>query len=267
VDDMKLLVTDLDGTLLGDDRSLDGFIAWYEDIRPRLKIVYSSGRFLESIRASIAEYGLPEPDGIICGVGTEIHDLTTGELVPGWPQAAFDWSPQLIREVCAEIAELTEQPAEFLSSYKISYFGRGLDDAILSRLQRRLDDLGQEVSLVYSSNRDLDILPATVDKGTAATFLAQHWEIERGNVIVAGDSGNDLQMFRAGFRGIVVGNAQPELLRVRGANVYHAEGQFAAGVLEGLRHWLAGELAAEDEALATSGQSTPDPSANRGRLE
>lgn len=265
MDHMNLFVTDLDGTLLGDDRSLDGFIAWYEDQRPRLRIVYSSGRLLKSIQASIDRHGLPEPDGIICGVGTEIHDLATGELVPGWPQAAFDWNPAVIREVCNGFEELEEQPAEFLSTYKLSYFGAGLDDAYLSRLQRQLDELGQEVSIVYSSNRDLDILPASVDKGTAAIYLAQHWEIERGSVIVAGDSGNDLQMFRAGFRGIVVGNAQPELLRVRGGNVYHAEGHFAAGVLEGLRHWLSDELAVEIAPLATSGQSTPGPSASRGR--
>ncbi|MGD9633191.1 MAG: HAD-IIB family hydrolase [Pirellulales bacterium] len=235
---INLLVSDLDGTLLGDERALDAFVMWYVEARERLRLVYSSGRLLESICQSIEEWQLPEPDAIICGVGTEIHDLTTGELVAGWPEIAFDWSPELIRSVCDEYDELEEQPREFLSNFKLSYFGCSLSETFLQQLSRHLEAVGQEASLIYSSNRDLDILPAATNKGTAATYLARHWGFDRERVIVAGDSGNDLEMFRAGFRGIVVGNAQPELRRLHADNVYHAQAECAAGVLEGLQHWL-----------------------------
>jgi sucrose-6F-phosphate phosphohydrolase len=235
---VTLLVSDLDGTLLGNQRALDGFVMWYAEARERLRLVYSSGRLLESIRNSISEHHLPEPDAIICGVGTEIHDLTNGELICGWPEISYDWSPELIRSVCDEYGELEQQPPEFQTRFKLSYFGSGLTESFLQRLTRHFDAVGQEVSLVYSSDRDLDVLPAATNKGTAATFLARHWGIDRRRVIVAGDSGNDLEMFLAGFRGIVVANAQPELRRLHSANVYHAQGKFAAGVLEGLQHWL-----------------------------
>jgi len=45
------------------------------------------------------------------------------------------------------------------------------------RLARELEAAGQDVDVVYSSNRDLDILPADTNKGTAAEFLAQSWGI------------------------------------------------------------------------------------------
>jgi len=263
---MNLLVSDLDGTLLGNDRALDGFCVWYDQVKDRLRLVYSSGRFFDSIRDSIAEFHLPEPAAIICGVGTEIHDLTTGERIAGWPEAAFDWNPLLIRTACAEHAKLVEQPSHLLSDFKVSYYGHHLDEAFLARLTRQLDELGQEVSLVYSSNRDLDILPAATNKGTAATFLARHWGIDRERVIVAGDSGNDLEMFRTGFRGIVVGNAQPELLSLRDPKVYHAEAHFAAGVLEGLQHWLDDIWVVDLAVDTTSNRSILDRDANRGML-
>jgi hydroxymethylpyrimidine pyrophosphatase-like HAD family hydrolase len=130
-----------------------------------------------------------------------------------------------------------------------------------------LEAVGQEVSLIYSSNRDLDILPAATNKGTAATYLARHWGIDRDNVIVAGDSGNDLEMFSAGFRGIVVANAQPELRSLHAGCVYHAQGEFAAGVLEGLRHWLDELKETPLGKPITVCQSSQDPSASRDRRE
>jgi hydroxymethylpyrimidine pyrophosphatase-like HAD family hydrolase len=125
-----------------------------------------------------------------------------------------------------------------ISDYKISYFGYDLPNGFLDELRRELQMAGQHVNVVYSSQRDLDILPAGVDKGSATAWLAKHWQFESRRVIVAGDSGNDLAMFQLGFRGIVVGNAHQDLKSLSGPNIYHAKGNCAAGVLEGMRYWL-----------------------------
>ena len=102
-----------------------------------------------------------------------------------------------------------------------------------------LEAAGQGVQLVYSSDRDLDVLPAGIDKGAATARLAQHWQVPPQRVIVCGDTGNDRSMFEQGFRGIVVGNALPELQSLDSPDIYHATGSCAAGVAEGLRHWTA----------------------------
>jgi sucrose-6F-phosphate phosphohydrolase len=238
VERVNLLVSDLDGTLLGDDRALVEFTAWHDRVRSRLRLVYSSGRFPDSIRDSIETYGLPKPDAIIGGVGTEIHDLTAGKRLIGWPPISYSWNPYIVRATCALHDELEEQPQHLVSHYKVSFYGYDLDEEFLRHLARELATAGQGVAVVYSSNRDLDILPANTSKGAAAAFLAEHWRIKREHVIVAGDSGNDLDMFDQGFRGIVVGNAQAELKSLDDPSVYHATRHFAAGVVEGLRHWL-----------------------------
>ena len=57
-------------------------------------------------------------------------------------------------------------------------------------------------------------------------------------VLVAGDSANDLAMFEISSRGIVVGNARAELREaVKSETAYQASGRHASGVIEGLRHW------------------------------
>jgi sucrose-6F-phosphate phosphohydrolase len=234
---LALLVSDLDGTLLGDEVALDQFRNWFRPLRNRFRLVYSSGRFIESVRSSIQENALPEPDAIICGVGTAIYDVRGRLRVSDWPRLTGQWDIDAIQDACKPFKQLQLQPAEFLSAHKISFYAADLDSRFLSELAERLTESGVNVSIVYSSNRDLDVLPAGVDKGAAAAYLADHWEIPKSRTIVAGDSGNDASMICCGFCGIVVANAQPELRQLRGENIYQAESQHAAGVREGLEYW------------------------------
>ena len=82
------------------------------------------------------------------------------------------------------------------------------------------------------------MLPAGIDKGTATAYLAACWNMPSDQVIVCGDTGNDLSMFEHGFLGVVVGNALPELTALASPRVFQAKQHFAAGVCEGLRHWF-----------------------------
>ncbi|MGG2476586.1 HAD family hydrolase, partial [Rhizobium sp. BR5] len=66
---------------------------------------------------------------------------------------------------------------------------------------------------VYSSDRDLDILPKAADKGAALAWLCGQLRIGLDESVVAGDTGNDRAMFELnGIRGVIVGNALPELV-------------------------------------------------------
>ena len=233
----NLLISDLDGTLLGCDKSLQEFAAWYADRQDSLWLVYSSGRFISSIRESIASTDLPAPAAIIGGVGTEIHLEAEDEPFAVWQETFVGWDPQAIQTAVGIHKELEPQPAEFQSPYKLSYYGYDLTPAFLGLLSDQLASLGHHVSLVYSSQRDLDLLPHGVDKGTSAKFLAKHWDIPVERVFVSGDSANDSSMFQHGFRGIVVGNAAPELKSLTEPSIYKSESSFAQGVLEGLKYW------------------------------
>jgi sucrose-6F-phosphate phosphohydrolase len=243
---VNLLVCDLDGTLLGDDRALDDFAAWYGQARDQFRLAYSSGRFVESVRDSIDSSSLPEPDAVIGGVGTEIYDFSQGRQAPMWPPSMLGWNPHIIRDICEANCQLTPQPQHLLSYHKVSFYGPDLDESFIDHLAQRMSAADQQVTIVYSSNRDLDILPADTHKGAAVAFLARRWNVDAKRVIVAGDSGNDASMFHVGFRGIVVGNARPELRSLVAPHIYHAEAQYAAGVLEGLGYWLQAPLLSRD---------------------
>jgi sucrose-6F-phosphate phosphohydrolase len=257
---MNLLVCDLDGTLLGDDQALDVFASWFAQASAHFRLAYASGRFVESVRTSISNSNLPEPDAIIGGVGTQIYDVAAGRRMAMWPPSIFEWNPYIVRAVCASHRELTLQPDHLQSQYKISFFGCDLDPPFFNRLMLQMATAGQRVTTVYSSNRDLDILPADAHKGAATAYLAHRWRINSQQVIVAGDSGNDADMFHAGFRGIVVGNARPELRTLKAPHIYHATADFALGVLEGLEYWLKDPLILS----ATSDQSNVVLGVGRG---
>jgi mannosylfructose-6-phosphate phosphatase len=232
-----LIVTDLDGTLLGDEPALDAFRVWYADRRAQIDLAYSSGRSFESIALSMKEFSLPLPVAVICEVGTEIRCLPSAERLTNWPACPF-WSAEVVRGLLATHPQLTLQPEEFQTRLKVSYFFHNASELDIEEIRGPLLQRGIEAEIVYSSDRDLDILPAGVNKGLAARHLAAALDIPIDRMIVCGDSGNDASMMCCGARGVIVANAQRELKQMTGDHLYHARGEFAAGVIEGIEHWL-----------------------------
>ncbi len=231
-----LLVSDVDYTLLGDDAAIERFAQWHRGQRERFVLAYASGRFYDSIAESVRTTALPEPDYIIGGVGTELREFTTGEPIAGWEANLRDWKAARVRGVLAGRPELLLQPAEFLSDRKISYHFHNASPAAIDEIRQALANAGIAAEVIYSSARDLDILPGGVSKGAAAVHLANYLGIER--VIACGDSGNDASLMQQGFCGVVVANALDELKRLCSDCVYLSPHACAAGVLDGIRHWL-----------------------------
>jgi hydroxymethylpyrimidine pyrophosphatase-like HAD family hydrolase len=175
-------------------------------------------------------------------VGTQIRRFPSNTPIGGWPGDCRSWQPLQICAVLSAYDELRLQPVEVLSDYKISYYAENVSGKLIEEMRSRLATALCRVELVYSSNRDLDVLPPGVNKGSATAFLASHWSFAPNRVFVSGDTGNDLAMFRQGFRGIVVANAHCELKRLNSPLVYQAKQPYAAGVLEGLSYWLGSDV-------------------------
>ncbi len=234
-----MVVSDLDGTLLGDQFATDRFRQWWRLHGVSCRLVYATGRHYTSAAASIRDADLPAPDAIVSDVGTEIRLAPFAEPIAEWAENWWgNWSTDSIHHALDALSGLELQPPECQSPYKKSYFAYQATGKLLEQVRRRLVLHGISAEILYSSNRDLDVIPFGANKGAAAAYLATRWRVPRSSVFVAGDSGNDRSLFLKGFRGIVVGNAQPELARLCRPDVYQSEASFADGVIEGLNFWL-----------------------------
>ena len=85
-----MIVSDLDGTMVGDDAATAAFTAaWTEEgaFPPGSALVYSTGRSLESFAALIAEKGdvMAVPDALICAVGTKVYKRVERDGLDGAP--------------------------------------------------------------------------------------------------------------------------------------------------------------------------------------
>ncbi|MBP6865353.1 MAG: HAD-IIB family hydrolase [Candidatus Didemnitutus sp.] len=239
---IRLFSTDLDGTLLGNPEATQRFKAAWQALSPEARplLVYNSGRLVHDLRRFVDDGVLPAGDYWIGGVGTEVFDVRAGaarhefdaHLAEGWDRAK-------VEAVVRQFPGARPQPAEFQNEFKCSWYLTNADRPTLRELRRRLDEAGVAAKVVYSSSRDLDVLPRNATKGGALKWLCAQLGVPLTEVLVAGDTGNDASMFRLpGVRGIVVENAFPELYEATlELTTFNSRRILADGVLDGLCHY------------------------------
>ena len=248
--DTITLVCDVDHTVLEEGGSTARLAARLRPLQEdhRLRLVLNSSRFVDSIAGSVRETELATPQWVIGGMGTQIHQWDTRANLAAPCAAGEKWAAHLgetfsaaridhlIQDHAGGAAGFCMHDADSLSSLKRSFDWPAAEPAALSRLQAALDGAGQHAKVIYSSNLHCDVIPRAAGKGAAMEALIEHECWHRGDVIACGDSGNDQEMLESAPRAVVVGNAQPELLRLSSPHLYHAQGTAGDGVWEGLLH-------------------------------
>ncbi|MHB1678113.1 MAG: glucosylglycerol-phosphate synthase [Sulfuriferula sp.] len=244
-----VLATDLDGTLLAGPLSARRRLReLFRGQLPGSKLIFVTGRGLESVLPVLNDPTIPSPDYIIADVGaTVVYGENLLPVTPLLQEITAAWpGTQQVLEALAPFTYLERQtvPQERRCSFFVQ---EGLID---DELRRIVDELGCE--LLFSSQRYLDVLPKGIDKGATLRRLCKQLGFGLESVVTAGDTLNDLSMFTAGFHGIVVGGAELALVKaVRYLDHIHvAVGEGCAGILEGLAHHKL--LNNETPALANS---------------
>ena len=235
----RLLVCDIDNTLLGDRAALREFLDWQIQNSSKIALGIATGRSFHSAQAILAAEGVPTPNVIISSVGSQIHwyDPATRSYAEdsAWAKyVARDWRGEAIECLAKDLGLRPQAPLEQRVG-KASYF---LDDHDPEEIRRTMHDAGLDIEIVASHGRYLDILARGVGKHAAVLHVADALGMTQSQVVVAGDSGNDRAMLRACPHPIIVGNwsdglgDDPAL-----SHAYMASATHAGGVLEGVRHY------------------------------
>ena len=264
---MKILATDLDRTLLpnGSWPADPGAIDLFNELTEKhsVYVVYVTGRNLNLAENAIKEYGIRHPHFLIGDVGTSIRKYQNGEwrFDDGWithvRHASPRWDATAIREAVADVGGMREQESEHLNPFKQSYYvEHDKSDAVLKKVDERVKGKFDEVIIYSFDSQDgkglLDFLPASATKQTALEYVAEEFGATKEDVVFCGDSGNDIYPLTAGFCGVLVRNADDQLVE----NVKHAmeadpdlkvyfakggfrglQGYYTSGVIEGAYHY------------------------------
>lgn len=263
----KILATDLDRTLLPNGRwpKDAGAIELFNALTEihGVCVVYVTGRNLSLTEAAIREFGVRHPHILISDVGTAIRrfDGDGWQSDSGWEahvrRTSPRWDAEAVRRALNAIDGLIEQEREHCGPFKQSYYVDHAErGAILEAVNRRVKGQFDEV-IIYSFDSEsgyglLDLLPQSATKQTALEFISDALGIAKTEVVFCGDSGNDVYPLTAGFRGVLVRNADEQLVaEVRrelesnpGVVVYFARGgckglngYYTGGVIEGAYHY------------------------------
>jgi hypothetical protein len=222
-----------------------------------------TGRNLELTENAIKEYGVRYPH-ILCGdVGTTIRRYRNGNWEPdkGWDdhvkKESPKWDASSIRDLVAGIKGVVEQEPEHQNKFKQSYYvDHERKELILNKINDSVKGKFDEVIVYSFDSQDgkclIDFLPNSATKQTSLEYIANDFGVEKSDVVFCGDSGNDIFPLTAGFSGVLVKNADDQLVEnVKEAmrenprlRAYFAKGDFkglngnyTSGVIEGAYHY------------------------------
>ncbi|MFT3714470.1 MAG: Cof-type HAD-IIB family hydrolase [Gordonia sp. (in: high G+C Gram-positive bacteria)] len=265
--DLKMVVADMDGTLLRDDGTVpDSFWPLLDEMRERgIVFVPASGRQYYTLQklferspeglSYIAENGnLVAHDGRLEAVGT-VDQSVTDEVV-STVRAAYEHGRDLGLVVCGVAGGYVERHDRPFVDECDKYYVRldriddldEIDDQILklavydfedaeTAAGRYFAELADRTQVVVSGRNWIDIMSPGVDKGVGVRALQSDLGISPAQTVVFGDYLNDLQMLDAADRSYAMANAHPE---VRARATHLAPSNDDEGVVQVLRRLLSG---------------------------
>lgn len=241
----KIFFTDLDGTLLNDEKKItkETFLALEKWCQAGHKLVLCSGRALDSILHVFETLQLTFPGVYLVGCnGGEIYDCSKNKLLLRRAISYDDVEKvfslaqkhQIHIQTYSETHIITKKEGKELSYYKRAIHTPVIiTEDIFSPLKKepckclaieltdleRLDQFRQEVetqlgdrlSVIYSNPNYIEIFPAESGKGSSIIWLCNYLNIPIANSLAAGDEMNDISMIQTAGLGIAMCNGRMEV--------------------------------------------------------
>jgi sucrose-6F-phosphate phosphohydrolase len=225
-----ILISDLDGTLTGDKEGIALFNKTMCSNKEKFYLIYSSGRFKESILSVIEKEKLILPNAIISNVGTEIYYSPHWSEDEEWKKIiGKNWDKEKISSFLDKFdIKLQPHKKRFVVSCYIE------NEIMVEKIKEMLENHG--VKVIYTKKLCLDITPECGGKDNAAEYIRNKMNLP---LICCGDSENDEEMLKVSDCGILVGNATTNLKRKLSKyfNIYIAKSCYAKGIIEGLKFY------------------------------
>jgi len=238
---IKLLMVDLDDTLLGADIEISAANrrALAEASRLGVSVTLASGRMFSSMRPYAEELGIEMP--LIAYNGALARPLTGTDLWhhPLDSVTALEILDHLsakpvvvnlylndrlyVREMNQRVtayganARVQATPvgdlAAFLGAERPTKMLAIGEPALLKQLCPALGtSMADRAEISLSKPHYLEIMAPGISKGAALRLLLRHLGLNASEVMAIGDGPNDLDMLRTAGIGVAVGNAPPEVL-------------------------------------------------------
>lgn len=263
----KALAIDLDGTLLSSDDTLSprNLEAVGKAIDAGIDIIIATARWYQAAERVARPLGLTR--AVIACSGAEVRRLSDGadlldvRLPPAFAAELVDivdahrsiaWLPlddvvlmkaegdfelplpELRLAPCLADAVGDATPRMALIQ------GTAVSQAVVDQLEARWRDEVHFLTSITGYGKTLLTLTAKgADKGVALEVACRDHGIEPSDVIAIGDSGNDVEMFRAAGASVAMGQADDE---VKAAATYVTAPNDQDGVAQAIERLLAGEL-------------------------
>ncbi|OQY02127.1 MAG: hypothetical protein B6I26_02025 [Desulfobacteraceae bacterium 4572_130] len=227
-----ILVCDLDDTLTGDKNGIIEFNKTISFNRKFFYLVYSSGRFKDSIISLIKAQNLISPNAIISNVGTEIYYDPGWNIDEKWENIVKNNWVNIKKYVLRALDKFDLHNQPYNKKFVIPYYIE--DKVMVNKIKKALERL--EIKIIWTRNRCIDILPQNAGKGNSAKYIGEKLNLP---IICCGDSENDIDMLKQSKYGILVGNASNDLKNklFNHGNIYIATSYYAKGVIEGLKYY------------------------------
>lgn len=236
-------ISDIDNTLLGNRAAQADLVDWLNTNAGEAVFGIATGRPLESAIDILRKHRIPIPDVLITSVGSEIHYGARQTPDIGWANHIRHlWRREDLLQVLQALPGLRLQAPENQREFKISFLVNPEDMPGIEAIKQHLHQHHLHAQVIYSHDEFLDILPVRASKGHAIRYLAYKWGLPLTRFLVAGDSGNDIEMLSGDTMAVVVGNHSHELASLKGQQkIYFAQAHYAHGILEGMAHYHFGK--------------------------
>ncbi|GCD11947.1 Cof-type HAD-IIB family hydrolase [Clostridium tagluense] len=235
---IKLIATDMDGTLLNDNGNINEKIFDLINIlnEKDIKFVAASGRFYSQLQKNFEKVNT---DMIFIAHNGALVKNNKGKALyeniinKEEINHVIDLNPELGEQLLlageneAYIVNPSEDmlntftlfgvPAVILKSfseiknpiYKITYYmASGVNPSIVNYMKENLSD---KLEFVVSGDKWVDIMNKGVSKGNAIKILQEKFKINQSNTMVFGDYYNDLTMFKAAHYSYAMENAPEDV--------------------------------------------------------